>query len=146
MTIQCKMCGAEFETKGHWAKYCPECRKQNKRDWQRKNYLTRTQGADIAERYLAAEKQRKEMNAVLEKANAAGLSYGQYVAQEEERKTMKETPKEELGQTAQHKPGIVRRLITQALQSLDKSEADCKEIGEARGLLTAAKMILEDGT
>ena len=141
MKYTCKICGAEFETKGHWAKYCPECRKQNKRDWQRKNYLTRTQGADIAERYLAAEKQRKEMNAVLEKANAAGLSYGQYVAQEERK--MKETTKEEPGQTAQHKPGIVRRLITQALQSLDKSDVDCKEIGEARGLLTAAKMILE---
>ena len=142
MTLQCKMCGAEFEAVGANAKFCAECKKQKQREWHRNNYIKQTQGAEVGERYAAAEKQRKDMNEVLAKANAAGLSYGQYVAQEE-RKNMKETPKEELGQTAQHKPGIVRRLITQALQSLDKSEVDCKEIGEARGLLTAAKMILE---
>lgn len=143
MTVVCKMCGAEFETSGHWAKYCPECRKQKQQDYNRRRYLEEKHGAEVAERYLVAEKKRKEMNDVLQQANAAGLSYGRYVAREEERKTMKETPKEELGQTAQHKPGIVRRLITQALQSLEKLEVDCKEIGEARGLLTAAKMILE---
>lgn len=138
MTVVCKMCGAEFETTGHWAKFCPECRKQNKRDWQRKNYLTRTQGPDIAERYLAAEKQRKEMNVVLEKANAAGLSYGQYVAQERKKSMNKKNE----AATAP-KPDIVCLLISKATEALEHSEVDCKEIGEARGLLTAAKMILE---
>ena len=142
MTVVCKMCGAEFETTGHWAKFCPECRKQNKRDWQRKNYLTRTQGPDIAERYIAAEKQRKEMNVVLEKANAAGLSYGQYVAEEERKKAMNKKPEA----APAPKPDIVRLLISKAAEALERSEVDCKEIGEARGLLTAAKMILEDGT
>lgn len=142
MTVVCKTCGAEFETTGHWAKFCPECRKQNKRDWQRKNYLTRTQGPDIAERYLAAKKQRKKMNDVLAKADAAGLSYGQYVAEEERKKAMDK--KNEAAPVP--KPDIVRQLISKAADALERSEVDCKEIGEARGLLTAVKMILEGGT
>ena len=145
MTIQCKMCGAEFEGAVN-AKFCAPCKKQRARDWSRKRYLKEKHGPEVAERYLAAEKQRKEMNVVLEKASAAGLSYGQYVAQEEERKTMKETPKEELGQTAQHKPGIVRRLITQTLRALAGAEgehvADDHALGTSVGMLTAAELLL----
>lgn len=142
MTIVCQMCGAEFETTGHWAKFCPECRKQNKRDWQRKNYLTRTQGPDIAEKYFAAAKSVKSMNEVLTKADDAGLSYGQYVAEEERKKAMNK--KNEAAPAP--KPDIVPALISRALEALEKSEVDCKEVGEARGLLTAVKMILEGGT
>ena len=42
------------------------------------------------------------------------------------------------------KPDILRRLIGQALEMLERSEVDCKEIGAAVGLLTAAEMMLED--
>ena len=140
MTVVCERCGVEFETTGCWAKYCPDCRKIRQKDYDRKRYLEKCRKADAEK---AAAKSTQEISRIDREAAEHGMSYGQYVAREEERKTMKETPKEELGQTAQHKPGIVRRLITQALQSLDKSEVDCKEIGEARGLLTAAKMIPE---
>ena len=139
MTVVCKMCGAEFETTGHWAKFCPECRKQKLQDYRRRRYLEEKHGAEVAERYLAAEKQRKEMNDVLEKANAVGLSYGQYVAEEERKKAMNK--KNEAAPVP--KPDIVRQLIAKAADALERSEVDCKEIGEARGLLTAAKMILE---
>ena len=88
MTIVCQICGAEFEAAGKNAKFCIDCKKQRKRDWQRKNYLTRTQGPDIAEKYIAAAKSVKSMNDVLAKADAAGLSYGQYVAEEERKKAM----------------------------------------------------------
>lgn len=142
MTVVCKTCGAEFETTGHWAKFCPECRKQNKRDWQRKNYLTRTQGPGIAERYLAAKNRREEMNDVLAKADAAGLSYGQYVAKKEREKEAMDKKNEA---APMPKPEIVRQLIVKAADALERSEVDCKEIGEARGLLTAVKMILEGG-
>ena len=40
------------------------------------------------------------------------------------------------------KPDILRLLITQALEMLERSEVDCKEIGAAVGLLTAAEMML----
>lgn len=141
MTIVCQMCGAEFETAGKNAKFCVDCKKQRKRDWQRKNYLTRTQGPDIAEKYLAAAKSVESMNEVLTKADAAGLSYGQYVAEEERKKAMNK--KNEAAPVP--KPDIVRQLIGKAVDALERSEVDCKEIGEARGLLTAVKMILEGG-
>lgn len=80
------------------------------------------------------------MNDVLQKADAAGLSYGQYVAEEERKKAMDKKP-----ETPTPKPDIVRQLIAKAADALERSEVDCKEIGEARGLLTAAKMILEGG-
>lgn len=140
MTIVCQMCGAEFEGAAQ-AKFCVDCKKQRKRDWQRKNYLVRTQGQDVAEKYLAAEKQRKKMNDVLAKADAAGLSYGQYVAEEERKKAMDK--KNEAAPVPN--PDIVRQLIAKAADALEQSEVDCKEIGEARGLLTAVKMILEGG-
>lgn len=141
MTIVCQMCGAEFEGAAQ-AKFCIDCKKQRKRDWQRKNYLTRTQGPDIAEKYIAAAKSVKSMNDVLAKADAAGLSYGQYVAEEERKKAM--IKKNEAAPAP--KPDIVPALISRALEALEKSEVDCKEVGEARGLLTAVKMILEGGT
>ena len=141
MTIVCQMCGAEFEAKSNRAKFCDTCKVQRKRDWQRKNYLTRTQGPDIAEKYIAAAKSVENMNAVLQKADAAGLSYGQYVAEEERKKIMDKKPE---AQTP--KPDIVRQLIAKAADALERSEVDCKEIGEARGLLTAAKIIMEGGT
>lgn len=140
MKYTCKICGEEFErVKMEWK--CPNCKGHKARHKPPKSEETLEE--KIQRHTDAADRSMHGITEILQQANAAGLSYGQYVAQEEERKTMKETLKEELGQTAQHKPGIVRRLITQALQSLDKSEVDCKEIGEARGLLTAAKMILE---
>ena len=138
MTLQCKMRGAEFEAVGANAKFCAECKKQKQREWNRNNYIKQTQGAKVAERYAAAEKQRKDMNEVLAKADAAGLSYGQYVA-EERKKSMNK--KNEAAPAP--KPDIVPALISRALEALEKSEADCEEIGRARGLLTAAKMILE---
>ena len=141
MTIVCQMCGAEFEAAGKNAKFCEACKAQRKRDWQRKNYLTRTQGPDIVEKYLAAAKSVESMNDVLAKADAAGLSYGQYVAEEERKKAMGKKP-----ETQTPKPDIVRQLIAKAADALERSEVDCKEIGEARGLLTAVKMILEGGT
>lgn len=141
MTIVCQMCGAEFEAAGKNAKFCIDCKKQRKRDWQRKNYLTRTQGPDIAEKYLAAAKSVKSMNDVLAKADAAGLSYGQYVAEEERKKAMNQK-----NEAAPVPNDIVRLLIAKAADALERSEVDCKEIGEARGLLTAVKMILEGGT
>lgn len=137
MTLQCKMCGAEFEAVGANAKFCAECKKQRQREWHRNNYIKQTQGAEVAERYAAAEKQRKAMNEVLAKADAAGLSYGQYVlAQRKEEESMKEEPKTVNSE-------IVRLLIAKAADALKSSEADCKEIGEAYGLLTAVQMILE---
>lgn len=139
MTIVCQTCGAEFEAAGKNAKFCIDCKKQRKRDWQRKNYLTRTQGPDIAEKYITAAKSVKSMNDVLAKADAAGLSYGQYVAEEERKKAMNK--KNEAAPAP--KPDIVPALISRALEALEKSEVDCKEVGEARGLLTAVKMILE---
>lgn len=138
MTLQCKMCGAEFEAVGANAKFCAECKKQKQREWYRNNYIKQTQGAEVAERYAAAEKQRKDMNEVLAKADAAGLSYGKYVA-EERKKSMNK--KNEAAPVP--KPDIVPALISQALEALEKSEVDCKEVGEARGLLTAARLILE---
>lgn len=142
MTIQCKMCGAEFEAVRQNAKFCPECKKQKRQDYRRRRYLEEKHGAEVAERYLAAEKQRKKMNDVLAKADAAGLSYGQYVAEEERKKAMDK--KNEAAPVP--KPDIVRQLIAKAADALERSEVDCKEIGEARGLLTAVKMILEGGT
>lgn len=142
MTIVCQMCGAEFETSGRWAKYCPKCKKQKRQDYRHKRYLEEKHGTEVAERYLAVKKQREEMNDVLAKADAAGLSYGQYVAKEERKKAMDK--KNEAAPVP--KPDIVRQLIAKAADALERSEVDCKEIGEARGLLTAVKMILEGGT
>ena len=138
----------------------------------------------------AAESMRR-ITLTLQQANAAGLSYGQYVA-EERKKAMKGLPKEKIeevqalidsgakraeiaeqtgvststitriksGQLTSadkpekpspapkpraDKPEIVRVLITQALEQL-RSEydgLDCKEVGQAIGLLTAAEMMLE---
>lgn len=141
MTVKCQMCSAEFEGAAQ-AKFCIDCKKQRKRDLQRKNYLTEKHGLEVAERYLAAEKQRQEINAVLEKASVAGLSYGQYVAEEKRR----EEAMDRKNEVREDKPGIIRLLITQAVEMLEKSEVDCKEVGAAVGLLTAAQMILEDGT
>lgn len=141
MTVKCQMCGAEFEGAAQ-AKFCIDCKKQRKRDRQRKKYLTEKHGPEVAERYLAAEKQRQEMNAVLEKASAAGLSYGQYVAEEKRR----EEAMDRKNEVREDKPGIIHLLITQAVEMLERSEVDCKEVGAAVGLLTAAQMILEGET
>lgn len=141
MMIVCQICGAEFEAAGKNAKFCIDCKKQRKRDWQRKNYLTRTQGPDIAEKYFSAAKSVESMNDVLAKADAAGLSYGQYVAKEERKKAMNQK-----NEAAPVPNDIVRSLIVKAADALERSEVDCKEIGEARGLLTAVKMILKGGT
>ena len=143
MTIVCQMCGAEFEAVGKNAKYCPECKKLKQRENERKSYLKKTKGVDhdvVAERTLAAAKSVQNMNAVLQEADAAGLSYGQYVAEKERKKAMDKRP-----ETQAPKPDIVWQLIAKAADALERSEADCKKIGEARGLLTAAKMILEGG-
>lgn len=139
MTVKCEMCGAEFETSGHWAKFCPECRAQKKKDYAHKAYLKQLHGAETAERYLAAEKQRKELNEVLHQAEAAGLTYGQYVAAEERKKEAMDK-KNEAAKVP--KPEVVRLLIAKAEEALKRSEVDCKEIGEAVGLLTAAEMLL----
>lgn len=52
---------------------------------------------------------------------------------------MKEDPKNA-------NPEIVRLMIAKAADALKCSEVDCKEIGEAYGLLTAVQMILEGET
>ena len=150
MTVKCQMCGAEFEAKSNKAKFCDPCKAQRKRDWARKNYLARTQGAEVAERYLAAAKSVKNMNAVLQEASAAGLSYGQYVAQEERKK---EAMKEEVVQPElsrpekSGKPPIIKWLVEQANETLRDAEGsdlnDCALIGKAIGLLTAAEMLME---
>lgn len=142
MTIVCQICGAEFEAAGANAKFCAECKKQKQRERSRNKYIKQTQGTEVAERYAAAKNQREEMNDILAKADAAGLSYGQYVAEEERKKAMNK--KNEAAPAP--KPDIVPALISRALEALEKSEVDCKEVGEARGLLTAVKMILEGGT
>ena len=41
------------------------------------------------------------------------------------------------------KPNIPLFLITQAVEMLERSEVDCKEVGAAVGMLTAARLILE---
>lgn len=163
----------------------------------------------------AAESMRR-ITLTLQQANAAGLSYGQYVAETERSKIMSDTPnvtptednaptntpkrgireplppekvervKEMLAEgakisdivaetlvsratidrikngtygvkqppkpkadkpapKAEPKPDILRLLIGQALEMLERSEVDCKEIGAAVGLLTAAEMILGSG-
>lgn len=67
------------------------------------------------------------------------MSYGQYVMKKEEKTMNKEN------NSKAPKPGIVRLLITQALEQLQSEYdgLDCREVGNAVGLLTAAKMILE---
>ena len=140
MTVKCQMCGTEYEAAGRNAKFCADCRKQRARDHSRR-HRKKAKGINsdvVAERYLAAAKSVEKMNDVLRKADAAGLSYGQYVAEEEGRKTMDKKP-----EAPTPKPSIVRRLITQALEVLNSAENSCEELGEARGLLTAAKMLLE---
>lgn len=150
MTLQCKMCGAEFETSGHWAKFCPECRKRKQQDYNRRRYLEKKHDAEVAERYAAAEKQRKDMNEVLAKADAAGLSYGQYVAEEERKKeAMKEkVVQPELSRSEKSgKPPIIKWLVEQANETLRDAEGsdlnNCALIGKAIGLLTAAEMLME---
>lgn len=140
--VLCQMCGVEFEAVGKNAKFCAECKKQRARDHSRRSYQ-KTKGLNndvVAERYISAAKSVENMNAVLQEADAAGLSYGRYVAEEERKKAMDRKP-----ETQTPKPDIVRQLIAKAADALERSEVDCKEIGEARGLLTAAKMILEGG-
>ena len=131
----------------------------------------------------AAESMRR-ITLTLQQANAAGLSYGQFVAETERSRAMKPLSQEirekieqlhaegktreeianetgvsktsvqrivtgERGSAVEPqkpgpkpKPDILRLLITQALEMLERSEVDCKEIGAAVGLLTAAEMML----
>lgn len=166
MTVVCKMCGAEFETSGHWAKFCPECRKRKQQDYNRRRYLEEKHDAEVAERYAAAEKQRKDMNEVLAKADAAGLSYGQYVAEKERKKSMNEkneaapAPKPKADKPAEYTAvlevlpdpltdrdmRVLRELITQTLRALAGAEgehvADDHALGTAIGMLTAAELLL----
>lgn len=135
----CQVCGAEFEAVGRNAKFCSECKKSRQRkqrsESNRKYYMKKNFGADVAKNYEAAKKSQEPLKEIVRQADAAGMSYGQYVQRKEE-ENMKEEPK-----TA--KPDTVRLLIAKAADALKRSEVDCKEIGEAYGLLTAAQMILE---
>lgn len=137
MIKQCKLCGAEFEAVGRNAKFCSECKKMKAREHSRKYYIKMHFGADIAEKYEAAKKSQAPLKEIVRQADAAGMSYGQYVlAQRKEEEIMKEEPKAAI-------PDTVRLMITKAADALKRSEVDCKEIGEVYGLLTAVQMILE---
>jgi predicted nucleic acid-binding Zn-ribbon protein len=132
----CQVCGAEFEVANRaGAKYCPECRKtaykKQKREYNHKERR-------ISEAEKAAAESSSEILRIDREAAKLGMSYGQYVA-EERKKAMNK--KNEAAPVP--KPDIVPALISRALEALEKSEVDCKEVGEARGLLTAAQMILE---
>lgn len=132
----CQVCGAEFEAANRaGAKYCPECRKtaykKQKREYNHKERR-------ISEAEKAAADSSSEILRIDREAAKLGMSYGQYVA-EERKKAMNK--KNEAAPVP--KPDIVPALISRALEALEKSEVDCKEVGEARGLLTAVKLILE---
>lgn len=92
----------------------------------------------ISEAEKAAADSSSEILRIDREAAKLGMSYGQYVA-EERKKAMNK--KNEAAPVP--KPDIVPALISRALEALEKSEVDCKEVGEARGLLTAVKLMLE---
>lgn len=132
----CQVCGAEFEVANRaGAKFCPECRKtaykKQKREYNRKERR-------ISEAEKAAAESSGEILRIDREAAKLGMSYGHYVA-EERKKAMNK--KNEAAPVP--KPDIVPALISRALEALEKSEVDCKEVGEARGLLTAVKLMLE---
>lgn len=132
----CQVCGAEFEVANRGgAKYCPDCRKtaykKQKREYNHKERR-------ISEAEKAAAESSSEILRIDREAAKLGMSYGQYVA-EERKKAMNK--KNEAAPVP--KPDIVPALISRALEALEKSEVDCKEVGEARGLLTAVKLMLE---
>lgn len=134
----CQVCGAEFEAANRaGAKYCPDCRKtaykKQKREYNHKERR-------ISEAEKAAAESSNEILRIDREAAKLGMSYGHYVALKEERgKAMNK--KNEAAPVP--KPDIVPALISRALEALEKSEVDCKEVGEARGLLTAVKLMLE---
>lgn len=79
MIKQCKLCGAEFEAVGHSAKFCTNCKKIKAREYNRKCYMKKHFGADAAESYEAAKKSQASLKEIVRQADAAGMSYGQYV-------------------------------------------------------------------
>lgn len=140
MTKTCTMCGAEFQVAfpaSERAKFCVDCRKIANRERLRvfrQQHKTKKAEEKSAEQRKRAEQSAHELSQVAREALEAGLSYGQYVAKKGV-VSMSDKDKQET------KPGIVRQLITQALEALEG--LDGKEAGNAIGLLTAAKMILE---
>ncbi len=140
MKVVCLMCATEFEAVGRQAKFCPSCKKVRQREakckYNRKNYL---QKCRIADAEKAAAETSSEISRIDREAAKLGMSYGQYVAHMERKgdtmnkKSEKKPPKSD----------TIRLLIAKAAEALKRSEVDCKEIGEAYGLLTAAQMILD---
>ena len=76
LKTECQMCGCTFEAKSNRARFCMECRKQRKKEFER----IRTFGRAFS---LDAKKKEKNFLGIAEisvKAKNLGISYGQYVA------------------------------------------------------------------
>ena len=78
-TFVCKMCGSVFTACAMTAKYCPSCRPKARINQQR---IAR-QNNKLRKRQVKNKKQT--IHEISAKANAAGMSYGKYVAMLEHR-------------------------------------------------------------
>ena len=163
MTKTCQVCGAEFEVcvpAAGRAKFCPDCRKAAKKEYQRRYSKRKKAEEKSADQRHAAEQSAHELSQIAREARAEGLSYGMYVAMKEKKKAMKETtisgdkpaPAFTAPEVAQEcisprELDTLRALIGQAVRAFAGIEcatpADSYNLGQTLGLLTAAQMILE---
>lgn len=79
-TINCRGCGKEIVAKTAKKEWCEACRLERCREFARR---TKQRNREAAKRERAAMEKKKTqgIEAIVAQASAAGLSYGQYVAQ-----------------------------------------------------------------
>lgn len=82
----CEVCGKPFIKKSGNAKYCSapckrKVEREQNREWLRAYYRRLREERQIAQSVL---KPRETIEEVVEKANAAGMTYGKYVALQRE--------------------------------------------------------------
>lgn len=81
--IKCEMCGCEFVSKYRSRQFCDKCRVERERE-QRAEYRKQFQSVDKEMRKKPDNKTKKPALSIAEisrRASAAGMTYGQYVAE-----------------------------------------------------------------
>lgn len=84
----CKMCGAHFTAENPKARYCsPECSHKGKLKRSEESRARRRERYSAARRVerAQAELRKNALNEIVRRAEAAGMSYGNYVAKAEGR-------------------------------------------------------------